>query len=208
MRSRNVTRSILAVGLAVSIQLALGRSQCATGGDTGTGGRWCAAARPRRGSWRRRFARQAANVYVCRDQRANALCPVRVVQGHQGQKNPLIVSLHGLGGDQNTMVRESLRSVELAEQGGDILVAPMGYNSRLVRHPCRSATRDRSESESSGHSERSGPTWTWRRRSRRDSRPARQSLNLPRFARPAKRTSWPCSTWFVRNSTLTSAASI
>jgi dienelactone hydrolase len=34
-----------------------------------------------------------------------------------------------LGGDQNTMVRESLRSVELAEQGGYILVAPMGYNS-------------------------------------------------------------------------------
>jgi predicted peptidase len=44
-------------------------------------------------------------------------------------KSPLIVSLHGLGGDQNTMVRESLRSVELAEQGGYILVAPMGYNS-------------------------------------------------------------------------------
>jgi predicted peptidase len=45
------------------------------------------------------------------------------------KKNPLIVSLHGLGGDQNTMVRESLRSVELAEQGGYILLAPMGYNS-------------------------------------------------------------------------------
>jgi predicted peptidase len=45
------------------------------------------------------------------------------------KKSPLIVSLHGLGGDQNTMVRETLRSVELAEQGGYILVAPMGYNS-------------------------------------------------------------------------------
>jgi predicted peptidase len=45
------------------------------------------------------------------------------------KKNPLIVSLHGLGGDQNTMVRESLRSVELAEQGGYLLVTPMGYNS-------------------------------------------------------------------------------
>jgi predicted esterase len=44
------------------------------------------------------------------------------------KKNPLIVSLHGLGGTQNTMVRESLRSVELAEQGGYILVTPMGYN--------------------------------------------------------------------------------
>jgi predicted esterase len=45
------------------------------------------------------------------------------------KKNPLIVALHGLGGDQNTMVRESFRAVELAEQGGYILVAPMGYNS-------------------------------------------------------------------------------
>jgi predicted esterase len=44
------------------------------------------------------------------------------------KKNPLIVSLHGLGGNQDTMVRESLRSVELAEQGGYILVTPMGYN--------------------------------------------------------------------------------
>src|SRR5262245_11517812 len=45
------------------------------------------------------------------------------------KKNPVIVALHGLGGDQNTMVRESYRAVELAEQGGYILVAPMGYNS-------------------------------------------------------------------------------
>src|SRR5688572_24677800 len=45
------------------------------------------------------------------------------------KKNPLIVALHGLGGTQDTMVRESYRAVELAEQGGYILVAPMGYNS-------------------------------------------------------------------------------
>ncbi len=45
------------------------------------------------------------------------------------KKNPLIVALHGLGGDQNTMVRETYKAVELAEQGGYILVAPMGYNS-------------------------------------------------------------------------------
>jgi predicted peptidase len=45
------------------------------------------------------------------------------------KKNPLIISLHGLNGDQNTMVRERLRSVDLAEEGGYILVAPMGYNS-------------------------------------------------------------------------------
>jgi predicted esterase len=41
---------------------------------------------------------------------------------------PLIVSLHGLGGTQNTMVGERLKTIELAEQGGYIFVAPMGYN--------------------------------------------------------------------------------
>jgi predicted esterase len=44
------------------------------------------------------------------------------------KKNPLIISLHGLGGTQDTMVREDLRSVQLAEEGGYILVTPMGYN--------------------------------------------------------------------------------
>ena len=46
----------------------------------------------------------------------------------KGKNNPLIISLHGLGGTQDTMVRESLRSVQLAEEGGYILVTPMGYN--------------------------------------------------------------------------------
>jgi poly(3-hydroxybutyrate) depolymerase len=47
---------------------------------------------------------------------------------NKGKKNPLIVSLHGLGGTQNTMVGVNLGAVELAEQGGYILVSPMGYN--------------------------------------------------------------------------------
>jgi predicted peptidase len=43
--------------------------------------------------------------------------------------SPLIVALHGLGGSQETFVRETYRAVELAEAGGYILLAPMGYNS-------------------------------------------------------------------------------
>jgi len=43
------------------------------------------------------------------------------------KKSPLIVALHGLGGDQNTMMR--FGAVQAAEEGGYILVAPMGYNS-------------------------------------------------------------------------------
>jgi predicted peptidase len=39
---------------------------------------------------------------------------------------PLIVALHGLGGDSNFILRGRL--VDLAEEGGYIVVAPMGYN--------------------------------------------------------------------------------
>ena len=42
------------------------------------------------------------------------------------KKNPLIVALHGLGGDGNFLLREWL--VDLAEEGGYIVVAPLGYN--------------------------------------------------------------------------------
>jgi predicted peptidase len=42
------------------------------------------------------------------------------------RKNPLIVSLHGLGGDANFTVRDRL--VDLAEKGGYIGVGPLWYN--------------------------------------------------------------------------------
>ena len=44
------------------------------------------------------------------------------------QKAPLIVTLHGLGAPQTIMM--SAAAVDLAEDGGYILVAPMGYNTR------------------------------------------------------------------------------
>jgi predicted peptidase len=44
------------------------------------------------------------------------------------KKNPLIIALHGLGGDQNSLLRGN--AVDLAEEGGYILVGPMGYNPR------------------------------------------------------------------------------
>ena len=42
------------------------------------------------------------------------------------KKAPLIVALHGLGGDGNSLLRGP--SLALAEEGGYILVGPMGYN--------------------------------------------------------------------------------
>jgi poly(3-hydroxybutyrate) depolymerase len=42
------------------------------------------------------------------------------------KKAPLIVALHGLGGDGNSLLRGA--TLDLAEEGGYILVGPMGYN--------------------------------------------------------------------------------
>ena len=44
------------------------------------------------------------------------------------KKTPLIVALHGLGGNPQQMIR-SRGLADLAEQYGYIVVAPMGYNS-------------------------------------------------------------------------------
>jgi poly(3-hydroxybutyrate) depolymerase len=44
------------------------------------------------------------------------------------KKSPLIIALHGLGGDPNTLMRGNL--LDLAEAGGYIVVAPAGYNPR------------------------------------------------------------------------------
>src|ERR1051326_5890603 len=43
------------------------------------------------------------------------------------KKAPLIVALHGVFGDGNSLLRGS--ALDLAEEGGYILVGPMGYNS-------------------------------------------------------------------------------
>jgi predicted peptidase len=44
------------------------------------------------------------------------------------KKNPLIIALHGLGGNPNTLMRGNL--LDLAEEGGYIVFAPAGYNPR------------------------------------------------------------------------------
>jgi predicted peptidase len=45
----------------------------------------------------------------------------------KSQKAPLVVSLHGLGATQTIMMTKA--AVDLAEEGGYILVAPLGYNT-------------------------------------------------------------------------------
>ena len=46
----------------------------------------------------------------------------------KNKKNPLIVALHGYGGDGNSLLRGN--ALDLAEEGGYILVGPMGYNTQ------------------------------------------------------------------------------
>ena len=45
----------------------------------------------------------------------------------KNKKAPLIVTLHGLGAPQTIMMSKT--AMDLAEEGGYILVAPMGYNT-------------------------------------------------------------------------------
>ena len=45
----------------------------------------------------------------------------------KAKKAPLIVALHGLGGDGNSLLRGN--ALDLAEEGGYILVGPMGFNT-------------------------------------------------------------------------------
>ena len=129
MRS-NYVRGLLAVGLAATIQIAASQVPVAqqtapsaapttTAPQAGRGGG--------RGAVDPRVQQRTYIFAETNEQMPYALFVSSKVS--RDKKNPLIVSLHGLGGDQNTMVRESLRSVELAEQGGYILVTPMGYNS-------------------------------------------------------------------------------
>jgi poly(3-hydroxybutyrate) depolymerase len=40
---------------------------------------------------------------------------------------PLIVALHGVGGDHNSLLRGN--AIDLAEEGGYIMVGPMGYTT-------------------------------------------------------------------------------
>lgn len=130
MTSRSVVRAILAAGSIVTAQLAMGQSplaqqatpQVAPAADAPQAGRGGG-----RGAVDSRVQQRTYTFADTAEQMPYALFVSSKVS--KDKKNPLIVSLHGLGGDQNTMVRESLRSVELAEQGGYILVAPMGYNS-------------------------------------------------------------------------------
>jgi hypothetical protein len=127
MRARTLVRGMLAAGLTIGLQLATTQIPFAQQ-TTPSGAPATEAPQANRGGGRGAVdPRVQQRTYMFED--SNEQMPYALFVSskvNKDKKNPLIVSLHGLGGDQNTMVRESLRSVELAEQGGYILVAPMG----------------------------------------------------------------------------------
>src|SRR5688500_8916390 len=116
MIPRSVVRGILAVGLTVTVQLAIGHITFAQQTPTAATPKADARQSGRGGGRGAVDPRVQQRTYMFGDsseQMPYALFVSSKVS--KDKKNPLIVSLHGLGGDQNTMVRETLRSVELAE---------------------------------------------------------------------------------------------
>src|SRR6186997_295592 len=126
MSSRLVRKSALVVALATgflfaSTQIQFGQQP---GQQPGPG----AAAAGQRGGRGAIDPRVQQRTYLFTD--TNEQLPYAVFVSSKvskDKKNPLIVALHGLGGDQNTMMRAN--ALQLAEEGGYIMVGPMGYNS-------------------------------------------------------------------------------
>jgi hypothetical protein len=106
-----------------------------------------------------------------------------------GAKSPLVIALHGLCGSHTSLLRGN--ALDLAEEGGYILVGPMGYNPRagMAFHRAR------------------GPCLRHRRRLARGPLPAARGRTRRICASSANKTSSTFSISFARNTTSTSAAS-
>jgi predicted esterase len=132
MRLKQLFRAAGVTGLALAIQIAASRIQLAQQPAPQTAAGAQAAPQAGRGGGPRGGVdpRVQQRTYTFPDTGEQMPYAVFVSSKvSKDKKNPLILALHGLGGDQNTMVRETYHAVELAEEGGYILVAPMGYNS-------------------------------------------------------------------------------
>jgi predicted esterase len=123
MTSKVVPNAALLIVLAASFNLALSQNQPAQPPAAGAG---APPAGPPRSVPDPRVQQRTYLFTDTNEQLPYALFVSSKVT--RSKSAPLIVSLHGLGGTQNTMVGERLKTIELAEQGGYIFVAPMGYN--------------------------------------------------------------------------------
>src|SRR4026207_1699988 len=109
MKPNSIVRAGLIVGLTLGIQIAASQIHLA---QQATQPALAAAAAPQagrgggRGAVDSRVQQRTYTFAETGEQMAYALFVSSKVS--RDKKNPLIVSLHGLGGDQNTMVRETL----------------------------------------------------------------------------------------------------
>ena len=118
---RETARSFRVIG---TIGLALRAGHLARCGRDRDG---AGAGRPRRLQRRRRIPRVQQRTYKFSETNEEMKFALFVSSKvAKDKKAPLIVALHGLGGDGNSLLRGA--SLELAEAGGYILVGPMGYN--------------------------------------------------------------------------------
>ena len=117
---KETDRSLRIVGaltLALAVSISLGGVETATAQAPGGRGGFNIAPDPR--VQQRTYTLSATN-----EEMKFALFVSSKVS--KDRKAPLIVALHGLGGDGNSLLRGP--ALELAEAGGYILVGPMGYN--------------------------------------------------------------------------------
>jgi predicted peptidase len=122
-RKAALITALMAVSLLASTQVQLAQQP---GQQPAPGA--AAAAAPRGGGRGAIDPRVQQRTYTFKD--TNEEIPYAVFVSSKvskDKKNPLIVALHGLGGNQNTMM--GAYALQLAEEGGYIMVGPMGYNS-------------------------------------------------------------------------------
>lgn len=114
----NISKRTLLLGIACAGTIGLGLSQAALAQPPG-GGRGGFVREPDPRVEQRSYQFEETN-----EELAYALFVSSKVE--KGEAAPLIVALHGLGGDGNALLRGA--ALELAEEGGYILVGPLGYN--------------------------------------------------------------------------------
>ena len=124
-------RTLLIASLTILMQIATVHAQAQRGGrESGQQAAPAGANGPRGGRGQQPpDPRVQQRTYVFKE--TNEFIPYAVFVSskvRKDKKNPLIIALHGLGGSPNSLLRGN--ALDLAEQGGYILVGPMGYNPR------------------------------------------------------------------------------
>jgi poly(3-hydroxybutyrate) depolymerase len=128
MTSRTILKTGLFAGLALCLQIASTQIQLAAQQPAAQAGPAAGQAGARGGGRGAVDPRVQQRTYLFNDTMEELPYAVFVSSKvSKDKKNPLIVALHGLNGNPNTLMRPN--ALQAAEEGGYILVGPMGYNT-------------------------------------------------------------------------------